>query len=81
MYYDQRTAAQTYMVTFTDTNAIFVVETWDPDTLLFTTMAGASVPRNYHSIALLLPDARIFSGGGGLCGNGCQCVRLHHKYI
>jgi galactose oxidase len=27
-----------------------------------------AVPRTYHSVALLLPDARVFSGGGGLCG-------------
>jgi galactose oxidase len=30
-----------------------------------------SVPRNYHSVAVLLPDGRIFSGGGGLCGDTC----------
>ncbi len=36
--------------------------------------AGASVPRNYHSISLLLPDARIFNGGSGLCGVGCACA-------
>ena len=35
-------------------------------------MAPASVPRNYHSIGLLLPDARVFNGGGGLNGN-CKC--------
>jgi galactose oxidase len=28
-------------------------------------------PRNYHSVALLLRDGRVFSGGGGLCG-GCN---------
>jgi galactose oxidase len=32
-------------------------------------MAPAIVPRTYHSIALLMPDARVFSAGGGLCGN------------
>ncbi len=67
---------QTYVVPFTDTYAIFVAEMWDPVTQNFTVMAGASVPRNYHSISLLLPDARIFNGGGGLCGTGCACVRL-----
>ena len=24
--------------------------------------------RNYHSVALLLQDGRVFGGGGGLCG-------------
>ncbi|GGR20432.1 hypothetical protein GCM10010497_23370 [Streptomyces cinereoruber] len=27
------------------------------------------MPRNYHSVANLLPDGRVFSGGGGLCGD------------
>ena len=68
--------AQTYVVPFTDTNSIYNVEMWDPKTLKFTIMAGASIPRNYHSISLLLPDARIFNGGAGLCGVGCACVFL-----
>jgi galactose oxidase len=32
------------------------------------------VPRNYHSVGLLLPDGRVFSGGGGLCGS---CATNH----
>ena len=36
-------------------------------------MARASVPRNYHSTGLLLPDARVFNGGGGLNGPKCGC--------
>jgi galactose oxidase len=34
----------------------------------FTTTATDSVPRGYHSVSLLLPDARVLVGGGGLCG-------------
>lgn len=34
-------------------------------------MASIAVPRTYHSIALLLPDATVIAGGGGLCGTGC----------
>jgi hypothetical protein len=34
-------------------------------------LAPASVPRNYHSIGLLLPDGRVFNGGGGLGGPSC----------
>jgi len=30
-------------------------------------MASHSIVRNYHSIGLLLPDATVFVGGGGLC--------------
>lgn len=33
-----------------------------------------AVPRNYHSVANLLPDGRVFSGGGGLCGD---CATNH----
>lgn len=48
-------------------------ELWDPVKLTFTVLPPAAVPRNYHSIALLLPDARVFSGGGGLCsGRPCR---------
>src|SRR5262249_3512952 len=42
----------------------------DPATGNFTVMAPQAIPRTYHSVAVLLPDGRVFSGGGGLCG-GC----------
>lgn len=58
-------------VTFSDDNAILVPELWDPNTETWTPMAGMQVPRTYHSVALLLPDGRVFSGGGGLC-NDCS---------
>ena len=29
-------------------------------------------PRNYHSVALLLQDGRVLSGGGGLCADPCD---------
>jgi galactose oxidase len=37
-------------------------------------LAAQAVPRTYHSFALLLPDGRVLSGGGGLCG---QCSTNH----
>ena len=30
------------------------------------------MPRNYHSLALLLPDGRVLSGGSGLGGNSAD---------
>jgi galactose oxidase len=45
---------------------------WDPATEMFTTMAPMApmaIPRTYHSVALLLPDARVLSADGSLCGN------------
>ena len=46
------------------TTAIFAAEEWDPVTELWTTMASATFPRLYHSIAMLLPDARVLVTGG-----------------
>ncbi len=62
---------QTYAVGFDDANSVLVPELFDPVTETFTTMRPIAVPRNYHSIAILLPDARVVSAGGGLCGPGC----------
>jgi galactose oxidase len=42
---------------------------WDPATESFSTLAPAAIPRTYHSVATLMPDGRVFTGGGGLCGN------------
>jgi galactose oxidase len=64
----------TQAAVFSDENSIYNPELWDPATERFTRLAAAATPRNYHSVALLLPDGRVFSGGGGLCGN---CVTNH----
>jgi galactose oxidase len=61
---------EAYPVPFSDDTAVLTPELWDPATETFTTMSAMTVPRNYHSVATLLPDGRVFSGGGGLCG-GC----------
>ena len=50
------------------TPSVLSAELWDPATESFTTMAPAAIPRTYHSVALLMPDGRVFIGGGGLCG-------------
>jgi Domain of unknown function (DUF1929) len=39
-------------------------ELWNPTTGLFKTLKSAAKPRLYHSLALLLPDARVLSAGG-----------------
>ena len=62
---------QNFAVPFSDNTSVFTAELYDPATEKFTTMASATVPRNYHSVALLMPDGRVFTGGGGLCGTGC----------
>ncbi|MEJ8856025.1 PA14 domain-containing protein [Variovorax robiniae] len=62
---------QTIATAFSDSNSVMVPELFDPVTETFTPMPAMSVPRNYHSVALLLPDARVLSSGGGLCGASC----------
>ncbi len=40
-------------------------ELWDPTTNTWTELADEAVDRCYHSTAVLLPDARVLSAGGG----------------
>jgi hypothetical protein len=58
--------------TYVDVNAgVYNPEIWDPATGNWTTMAPEQVTRQYHSSALLLPDGRVLSSGGGIC-NDCD---------
>ncbi len=41
---------------------------WDPDTGVWSYGSSASKSRLYHSSAILLPDARVWTGGGGAPG-------------
>jgi len=56
---------------FTDNAAILVPEIWSPVTKTFRLLNPMQTPRTYHSTAILLPDGRVFVGGGGQCGTGC----------
>lgn len=56
---------------FNDESAILVSELWSPVDLQFRRMAAHPIPRTYHSVAILLHDATVWTGGGGLCG-ACQ---------
>jgi galactose oxidase len=58
---------QGYAQGFTDRDPVFVPELFDPETKTFTELAPEAIPRNYHSVSILLPDGTVFSGGGGLC--------------
>jgi hypothetical protein len=55
---------------FDQTQAVFAAELWSPSTETWMSMASMAVPRLYHSIALLLPDGRVLSAGGGRFGGG-----------
>ena len=68
------TGGQSYAVPFTDDTAVYHAELWDPATNKFMVLPPMDIPRTYHSVALLLSDATVFNGGGGLCGN---CATNH----
>lgn len=61
------TGGQRRSMVFTDTDGILQAELFNPATKSWKTLAAEAVPRNYHSVSILLPDGRVFSGGGGLC--------------
>ncbi len=46
------------------TSPVYHSEVWDPETETWTTWASQGIYRGYHSTAVLLPDGRIFAGGG-----------------
>ena len=65
---------QTRGASFTDFNSVLTPELFDPVTSSFTTLAANVIPRNYHSVSLLMLDGTVFTGGGGLCGT---CTANH----
>jgi hypothetical protein len=59
-------------------NGVYPAELWNPATGQWRTLAAMQVTRQYHSTALLLPDGRVLSAGGGICGT-CGQVGYHAK--
>lgn len=49
-------------------NSVFAAELWNPATGQWTELAEEERARQYHSTATLLPDGRVLSAGGGICG-------------
>ena len=72
---------------FQDANAVLSAEVWSPVTNNFTALTWAAnatqmvIPRNYHSVALLLNDGRVFSSGGGACGSLCMFNHLDAQIL
>ena len=52
-------------------------EMWNPSTGNFSTMASAQTPRLYHSTAILLPDGRVISAGGGRPGTEYRNAEIY----
>ncbi|KAJ6437071.1 galactose oxidase [Purpureocillium lavendulum] len=62
------TGGQQHGVPFSDSTPQLTPKLYEPAQDRFVEQAPNSIIRVYHSIALLLPDATVLSGGGGLCG-------------
>ncbi|KAI6447729.1 hypothetical protein MCOR22_003236 [Pyricularia oryzae] len=69
------------MALFSDGSPQLFPEIWDPATGGFTTMRPHTIPRNYHSTAMLMADGTVFSGGGGLCGAGCSANHFDGQFF
>lgn len=52
-----------------------VPEIYYPHNDTFVPMQPNNIIRVYHSLSMLLPDATVLNGGGGLCGN---CTANHY---
>jgi galactose oxidase len=61
------TGGQGWAQGFTDLEPVFAPELFDPATRIFTELSPEAIPRNYHSVSILLADGTVLSGGGGLC--------------
>lgn len=57
-------------ILFSDEGTLLQPEMFNPETEKWRFLSSHGIPRNYHSVALLMKDARVFSAGGGSC-NGC----------
>jgi Domain of unknown function (DUF1929)/Carbohydrate binding domain/Kelch motif len=58
--------------------AVYTAEVWKPSLNRWDAMDSEKVARQYHSTALLLPDGRILSAGGGFCG-ACPLATYFNK--
>ncbi|MFF5292813.1 galactose oxidase-like domain-containing protein [Paractinoplanes globisporus] len=61
-------------------HAATAAERWDPATGRWSVLASASRIRQYHSTAMLLPDGRVMTGGGGICAV-CMTVGYLEKNV
>ncbi|KAJ5931166.1 hypothetical protein N7466_006659 [Penicillium verhagenii] len=51
------------------TPELFIPDSSSPNGGTWKTLETGTIIRVYHSLALLLQDGTVFTGGGGLCGN------------
>ena len=60
---------------FSDQGSVLPAEIYSPATDSWRIVDSITIPRNYHSTALLMKDARVLAAGGGACG-GCSANHL-----
>jgi hypothetical protein len=58
-----------------DALAVLDTELYDPKTDTWSVLARATVVRNYHSVALLMPDGRVWTAGSDMNGGQGQAAR------
>ncbi|KAM5341294.1 hypothetical protein ACJ41O_014325 [Fusarium nematophilum] len=68
------TGGQRHGIPFADSTPQLTPELYLPSSDTFVKQQPNSIIRVYHSVSLLLPDGRVFNGGGGLCGD---CTTNH----
>ncbi|WP_298481059.1 galactose oxidase-like domain-containing protein, partial [uncultured Maribacter sp.] len=60
-------------IVFSDVGARLTAELYNPQSNSWRNVADMTVPRTYHSVAILMTDGRVFVGGGGLCDDTPGC--------
>lgn len=61
-------------------HGVYDAELWDSVTGEWSVLAPMQRNRQYHSTALLLPDGRVLSGGGGYCTD-CTAANYHEPNV
>jgi hypothetical protein len=70
-----------------DSSAVNKAEVYDPETNAWLLTSAATVPRNYHGVALLQPDGRVWTAssskdhGGSQCDVPHECVGGDHSEV
>lgn len=62
---------------FQDSGSVLEAEIWNPDTGQWALTAAMTVPRDYHSTALLLADGRVITAGGGYSSGNPNSAGTH----
>jgi hypothetical protein len=59
---------------YMDADGVKKAEVFDPETNSWLLTSEATVPRNYHGVALLMPDGRVWTASGSQDHSGSQCA-------